>query len=114
MAIAYAHVSGPGGSAPVAKPVYVDRVTFDVGGDNYATDGLACDLVGEIAELNGRTILAVLDGGNDAGLRAEYDYAATKLKVFYAEYSAVADGVLMEYPDATGLTATFTLIVITV
>lgn len=111
MAITYTHVD-VGGSAPIATPVFVDRVTYAIGGDNYATDGLAVDLPGELDELTGRTVLAVVPSAD--GYVGVYDYTNDKLKIFYGDYSESSDGALVEYPNATAITVTFTFIVISV
>ena len=108
MAITYTFGVNAGDKA--AGPLCMDRITFAIGGDNYATNGLACDPVANLAQLTGKTVvgIAVLGGGGYVG---EYDHTNEKLKVFYADYDAVADGALIEYPDATALTASFQLLV---
>lgn len=108
MAITYDHkyksLGQPG------APVFSHRVTYDIGGDNYTTDGLAIDWTdaGLDGELIGKDIIAVvcLGGGGYVG---EYDHDNDKLKVFTSNGAAPA--ALVEAP-ASALTATFTLLVV--
>lgn len=112
MAITYDHKGRNAGNSPAG--LFVHRITFDVGGDTYTTNGLVFDWTdsGLDGEFKGKTILGVtcLGGG---GYVAEYDYTNDKLVVYYADYSSGADGALIEHP-ASALTATFTLLVIAV
>ena len=45
-----------------------------------------------------------------AGYHFEYDYTAAKLKILYGDLTAVADGALIEVPNATNLAATLTAV----
>ena len=113
MAFTYDHKDKSAGQPDA--PVFFHRMTYDVDGDDYTTNGLELDWAdaGLDDEFVGKTIIAVI-GVASAGYQVEYDYTAGKLKVFYCDNDAVADGPYIEYPNATGLTATFTLLVIAV
>lgn len=100
-----------GKDAP-GDPNYFHRATFTVGGDSYATGGLAWDPIADITDtpLRGKTVVAVVPLGG-AGYVAEYDHTNKKVKVFYADYDAVADGALIEHP-ASALTAVFEFLIV--
>jgi hypothetical protein len=111
MTITYDHKAVTGGDP--AKQVYAHRITIAYASETYTTGGMAVDLTdsGLDDQFTDHTVLAVasLGGGGYVG---EYDHVNEKLKVYYADYDAVADGALVEFP-ASALTATFTLLVLT-
>lgn len=73
--------------------VVVGTFTFDA---SYATNGEACD-----PGLG--TINAALSDACVGGYMFQYDYSAKKLKAFYADYDAIADGALIEVASGVNL-----------
>lgn len=112
MAITYDHKAM--GTGRPKDPVFYHRVTIAYSAETYTTDGMAVDWEDTDLddELVDKTIIAVIDLGS-AGYHAEYDYTADKLKVFYCDNNAVADGPYIEHP-ASALTATFQLLVVAI
>jgi hypothetical protein len=94
-------------------PLFAHRVTIAYAAETYATGGLAVDWSdsGLDGELDDKTVVGVicLGGGGYVG---EYDHDNAKMKVYFADYDAVADGALIEYTNSTALTATLTLLVL--
>lgn len=68
---------------------------------NYATGGYALDLSGKIPNLQGVVIEP------KAGYVSEYLYSTKKVKVYYADYDAGADGALIEVADNTDITTPY-------
>lgn len=112
MAITYDHKAVKQSSA--VKGLIMHRITIAYAAETYATGGLAVDWsdsgLDDYFPGDDDNIVAVIHCGG-GGYISEYDYTNSKLKVYYADYDAGADGALIEYP-ASALTATFTLCVI--
>jgi hypothetical protein len=75
--------------------VVIGTFTFD---SSYATNGEACDP--GLGTIN----LAISDS-SVSGYTFQYDYSNKKLKAFYADYDAGADGALIEVANAVDLSA---------
>ncbi|TVL98679.1 MAG: hypothetical protein CV087_20840 [Candidatus Brocadia sp. WS118] len=75
--------------------VVVAVFTFDA---SYATSGEACD-----PGLG--TINIALSDPSVSGYVFQYDYTNKKLKAFYADYDAGADGPLIEVANGTNLSS---------
>jgi len=69
--------------------------TVDFDGGDYATGGVAVDFSGYIT-----TIYFVAMEPTD-GYVYIYDSVNSKMKVYFADYNAVADGALIEFTNAT-------------
>ena len=63
---------------------------------NYVTDGVEVDLSAYFPHE-----LEIVLIETKAGLTFEYDYTAKAVIVYYADYDAVADGVLIQVPQDT-------------
>jgi hypothetical protein len=75
--------------------IVIGSFAFD---SSYPTNGEACD------PGLGTVNLAICDSCV-SGYVFQYDYANKKIKAFYADYDAVADGALIEVADTTDLSA---------
>jgi len=93
----------------IVTPMFVERVLVEFD-DTYATGGVAMDLAAEVSRLTNLTIKSVFVAGL-SGYVGVWDHDAGKLMVYYAEYTAGADGPLIEFPPGA-LTANFMLTVI--
>ena len=72
------------------------KISFD---NSYPSDGEAMDLSDHLKSVEGVMF------ESKAGYVFEYDYTNKKVKVYYADYDAVADGALIEVPNETDLAA---------
>lgn len=79
------------------RELWVITGSFAIG--TYATGGVALDLTGKIKTAK---FVSIEPG---SGYVCVYDYTNKKVKVYYADYDAVADGVLIEVADDTDLSA---------
>lgn len=77
------------------KRMSVTNITFD---DSYPTGGEAVTP----GNLGLTKIEAVIINGN-TGHNLQWDQANKKIKAYYADYDAVADGALIQVPDTTDL-----------
>lgn len=73
--------------------LYVGSVAFD---NSYPTGG-------ESITLPFTPVLLIAE--SSAGYTFQYDYTNKKLLAYYADYDAVADGVLIQVADTTDLSA---------
>lgn len=76
------------------------RATITHDGGTYVTNGTALT-----PENLGLARLDYIDVHPAAGYVFEYDYANEKVKTFYGDYSQGSDGVLVEFPNGTALSA---------
>jgi len=90
--------------------VNVDRFTV-VLDSSYPTGGYT-GLAAKLTAAASRTPTIIALFAQSSGYVAHWDYANSKLMVYHADYDAVADGPLIQVPDATDLSAvTLSLVV---
>lgn len=90
--------------------VSVDRFTvvLDASYPTGGYTGLAAKLTAAASRTP--TIIAVIDQGT--GYKAMWDYANSKLMVFYVDNNNASDGVMIQVPDTTDLSGvTLSLVV---
>jgi hypothetical protein len=67
---------------------------FDSDGGNYVTNGVSLDLSALLPRGVGLILFE-----NKSGYIFQYDYTAKKVKVYFADYDAGADGALIQYTN---------------
>jgi hypothetical protein len=102
LAIAYDGTSGGVSKDVTTVGSGVRFVTGQVDFDNsYPTGGEEMDIS---TMLNGADLKGVVFE-NKSGFVFEYDYTNSKVKAYYADYDAVADGALIQVAATTDLSA---------
>lgn len=106
MALGTATVNVSAGES--SKPLFFEHLSF--AGDGAYPDGgtaaFEAYVQAAIGTAKGSVDLLAIVADDCGGYVPVYDRANDKLKVYYADYDAVADGALIEVPDTTNLSGT--------
>lgn len=111
MTIAYDHKAGGGEKS--SAPIFMDRVEVALTTEAYATaaGGIVLDLVGQVPELAGKTIKAVVDvlgPGTTTTYFARYQHGTDSIRI----YEAGADGAPFDEVGDGDKTWTFEFLVV--
>jgi hypothetical protein len=84
----------------IANVLSIFNLAFGDSAKTYPTGGVPVGAIGKFG-FNKTIKLALIEDAPADGYVRKFDRANMKIKYFYADYDAVADGALIEVPDAS-------------